>query len=680
MPRIDIWGAKPGKGDIWRAAGEAATEQGAGFRGVMGHATIHITTATINVARGNINIGGRGGGGLGGGGGGHGGGVFGEGPFGGRGAMAGLANAGLAAFGLTTLVQFGVAIIRDIITMPQLMGKLWQGALAAASPYINLKTAAFELGRAGGFSGQGMMRSIFPGSYATPQWMESLGVTPEDVMKSLSGLGVVPRSQGQATGAAQISRLFGLSPAFAGMQSGTVEGLGRQGIAFGQTGFSGLQGYLGVFANVMDDAVARGLDRAKVLSSIQDILEIMAKGSPALNVQSTADFFMKMGAIGTPGTRTGATQAQILGGVSGMMQAPLSSPLSALVTMNVSRRFNNFRSEQDVRNFLHLGPGEIPPGMSQETWKDRVSRITALAQSNPALAATLAMSLASGSTAAQMDVARAARSIAPRGLEAFAISGALNIPLEAAQSLSQSLDMPGVVPSGASTSAVEGMKAGAGLTPLATAFSNSVDYATILKNAGVPDDIARDLIDAGRRNGVSPLVLAAIAQKESGFNPNAVNVNRRAGARGGVSSTDYGLMQINEKNLASFGLTPTTALNPALSAEAGAEFIARSGGNISAYNSGDPNYAADIARRVGNISGNLPGDVFSAQARAAQSDITGGAAAMATFVPAVGAANTALEGLVAAAQRVITAFSAIGSAGQSAPAKRYSRLGMAPAQ
>ncbi|CBJ48261.1 lytic transglycosylase domain-containing protein [Erwinia amylovora] len=54
--------------------------------------------------------------------------------------------------------------------------------------------------------------------------------------------------------------------------------------------------------------------------------------------------------------------------------------------------------------------------------------------------------------------------------------------------------------------------------------------------------------EAGARYNVSPQLLRAIAQVESGMNPHAIGYNRDR--QGRVTSRDFGLMQINSTHLA----------------------------------------------------------------------------------------------------------------------------------
>lgn len=53
--------------------------------------------------------------------------------------------------------------------------------------------------------------------------------------------------------------------------------------------------------------------------------------------------------------------------------------------------------------------------------------------------------------------------------------------------------------------------------------------------------------EAGQRYHIDPLLLRSVAIQESGLNPRAINQNRNH--KGAVTSTDYGLMQINSTHI-----------------------------------------------------------------------------------------------------------------------------------
>lgn len=61
------------------------------------------------------------------------------------------------------------------------------------------------------------------------------------------------------------------------------------------------------------------------------------------------------------------------------------------------------------------------------------------------------------------------------------------------------------------------------------------------------------ITSAAQQYGVPASLALAVAQVESNFNPNATNVNPATSTH--ASTTDYGVMQINSANLATYGLT-----------------------------------------------------------------------------------------------------------------------------
>lgn len=100
--------------------------------------------------------------------------------------------------------------------------------------------------------------------------------------------------------------------------------------------------------------------------------------------------------------------------------------------------------------------------------------------------------------------------------------------------------------------------------------------------------IQQMITNSAQQYGVDPSLALSIAQQESSFNPNAVSPTNSNG------TVDYGLMQINSRNLSSLGLTPTTALDPQSNINAAMQLLAtytqQYGGNPSliaaAYNGG----------------------------------------------------------------------------------------------
>ena len=124
--------------------------------------------------------------------------------------------------------------------------------------------------------------------------------------------------------------------------------------------------------------------------------------------------------------------------------------------------------------------------------------------------------------------------------------------------------------------------------------------------------------------GVPPSVALAVAQQESGFNPNAVSQPNSNGTQ------DYGVFQINSSNLASLGLT-SNPLDPEANINAGvnllAQYLTQYGGNVQtalwAYNAGPgdvsngvlpastSSYIAAVTAAIPNFDSTVPGDLTS---------------------------------------------------------------------
>ncbi|WPN31930.1 transglycosylase SLT domain-containing protein [Pseudomonas sp. P5_109] len=118
-----------------------------------------------------------------------------------------------------------------------------------------------------------------------------------------------------------------------------------------------------------------------------------------------------------------------------------------------------------------------------------------------------------------------------------------------------------------------------------------IKWLTVLVCLGASQAQAWCWSQAGTRHAIEAELLRAIADVESGQNPNAINYNKDG-------SRDIGLMQINSYHLprlSAQGITEQRLLDdPCLSVEVGAsvlaEFISRYGYNwtaVGAYNAGN---------------------------------------------------------------------------------------------
>jgi soluble lytic murein transglycosylase-like protein len=107
--------------------------------------------------------------------------------------------------------------------------------------------------------------------------------------------------------------------------------------------------------------------------------------------------------------------------------------------------------------------------------------------------------------------------------------------------------------------------------------------------------------DVGRKYGISPQLLYAMAKTESNVNPAAFNRNRNG-------TYDVGLMQINSSwfpTLRKYGISEKQLYEPCINMEVGAWILAQNmqkHGNswnaVGAYNAANPVRRLEYARRV----------------------------------------------------------------------------------
>jgi soluble lytic murein transglycosylase-like protein len=107
-----------------------------------------------------------------------------------------------------------------------------------------------------------------------------------------------------------------------------------------------------------------------------------------------------------------------------------------------------------------------------------------------------------------------------------------------------------------------------------------------MNHAATPFDDA--FVSTGEQYGVPPNLLRAIARVESGFNPAAHS-----------STSDYGLMQINARNLERFNVSTDDALKPEVSIDLAARILAENrttlGARFNAYTwAGSYNVGPDL--------------------------------------------------------------------------------------
>lgn len=90
-----------------------------------------------------------------------------------------------------------------------------------------------------------------------------------------------------------------------------------------------------------------------------------------------------------------------------------------------------------------------------------------------------------------------------------------------------------------------------------------------------PAQIQAMIVAAANQYGVPPSVALGVAAHESGFNPNATNVNTNG-------TTDYGVMQLNSTTVQTLGVA--NPMDPQQNIDAGVsllgQYLTQYGGNV----------------------------------------------------------------------------------------------------
>ncbi len=120
------------------------------------------------------------------------------------------------------------------------------------------------------------------------------------------------------------------------------------------------------------------------------------------------------------------------------------------------------------------------------------------------------------------------------------------------------------------------------------------------------------VIAAANKYGVPPQIGLAIAQHESGWNPAINNAGLNAKVSGGKNTTtDWGLMQLNDLVLQTYGITKEQALDPVTNADAAMRLFKS---NLDRFG-GDVDKAVwAYAAGPGNVKGTPPSSITSYQA------------------------------------------------------------------
>lgn len=521
--------------------------------------------------------------------------------------------------------------LKMAIEAPMLPGQAWQSYLSVSAPWMSLKSDAYSMARAGGYSGDQSIDSVLPhGSFGAsqPQWMKNTGATPEGVLRSINATGIAPRSQDEFTSIAQTMAYAGNTGAYSNLRPGQIEGLAGQGMSLGMAAPGDSTKFLGAFAPIMTAANTEGLDKSKILAQIQETLDMMAKnGAAGTSAAGTTDAFMRFLAAGTPGGRSGADAAQSLGGTSAMLKNLTGSPGGMYGMMSVmDKQFNGLKTLDDAQRMAGDMPATFKGGgaFRAKLLQDAVDAANGRNGGNKVIAADI--------MAQAMDPDRVQKLIHKNVANMhLGLVGPYVQKFEdgsGSAALSRESDYGAEHPLTAASNGYDDQMAAQNFSG---GTANDADTTRVLKNMGVPDAYIPMILNSAKQTGQDPTKIAAIMWHESRYrngtkaNPGMVNYNTD-----NDHTIDYGLGQTNSKwaagDMAAAGITPQDLagaragipLDPNRSIMATAMHLRGAGGDLVKYGGDNPTGRAAAAQEQDYISHhltqNIPTDVNEAQA------------------------------------------------------------------
>jgi hypothetical protein len=163
-----------------------------------------------------------------------------------------------------------------------------------------------------------------------------------------------------------------------------------------------------------------------------------------------------------------------------------------------------------------------------------------------------------------------------------------------------------------------------------------------------PATIQQMILTAAAQYGVPANIALGIAAHESGFNPNATNVNSNG-------TTDYGVMQLNTSVLQTYGLTPAQAFDPQTNINTAMALL---GGYISTYgnvNTALQAYASGPGTVASGAAPNSTASQFINYVMSYQPQAS-------LDLSSVDTSTVATAGLVPSTDAITTAFTDLGNA------------------
>lgn len=526
------------------------------------------------------------------------------------------------------------------------LGGLAMGFANEAQPLAQLQDRIYALARAGSFSGAAATSRFFPGNFHTPGWMLGLGLGPLDAAQILDQFGIAPTSGNQAETFVKQLRTMALSPAFAGMNQGSVIGFARSMAGLGQEKPVGA-GPLGPvstgLAFILEEAVRKGMDRAQIMQSIQQSIQHMSGTALGISPTLTMTLFNRMLLSGVPGARTGQFQQNAF---QSLQQAASQIGSNSPITTFALGAFAHATSQAALKKIM--GPELYGAIAGTKAGRLQLQDIVSAAKGgNIGLAQGVIRSILSGNPPGYEEFVRrnfgsVLGGVNPNSLQGRAILGNLfgnqNLPYVLQTSPSGRLGTP---------EATARFLTSGNQIP----FQYTGDYRKELEASGAPKALVDAVIKAGQAYGIDPRVLLAQMYAESGFNMHAVRRNKNG-------TYDIGPAQINSATARDYSISNLNLLeNPDVAAIIEADIIKKRG--IQGYNPHNPQevpkFIAGYRHVFGGNYTNVP-ETFGMTAAAAQDAMTGAAQSFSVFGSRISAASEKMSGLAGSIDSMETAI------------------------
>ena len=452
------------------------------------------------------------------------------------GGLVGALSGGAVGAEIGMMVGLGVkelvGAVKTVATIPQKIGGFIASTVAAVDPWLSLNVSAIETGIGAGFSGAKLLKGgiyggLVAGIGAPSRAMAELGWSPAQGLAAIRGWGI---PQPSAAGATNLAVAIGgaqqFMPGLAFLPPGQVLQSLSAAAAAGAIGPGRVGATLGAaqLSGVLQAAQTSGMNTSMLLSSIDAGIAGMAQSGAATAAMSPGemgDYLLRFRGAG-PGGRTGALGLQSLGGINAALGTIGSEPIR---TMLAARWATQFHSVAQFQKFVMAQPG------GAATWQRIASGPGQMRQiQDMIIEANANHPLAAGEIAGEIlqnapDLATTL--LAPTGIGRGGMTQGmrdllkqrlLNEPSIAAALTQTNPARYGVLPAG---------------SPTAFEEKDVPEYKKEMARLGMSASLIEQNIVAGRKSGISPLVMAPRMAMESNMgtsthrNPLAFNQTGR---------------------------------------------------------------------------------------------------------------------------------------------------------